>query len=144
MAVPHLEVEDVKPLVSDAKIADAKIRIMIDDITARAVGLVPELDTDMTYAQEALARAVLRKAVVRWIESGAGGISTRSEAAGPYSVQETYEARGDRPLFYDSEIAELKSIFPHVYNNKQKAYSINMVPNYRPAFNPEEVGWHRW
>lgn len=140
MAVPHLEVEDVKPLVSDTKITDAKIAIMIDDITARAVGLVPELDTDMTHSQEALARAVLRKAVVRWIESGSGGVSTKSQSAGPYSVQETYEARGDRPLFYDSEIAELKGIFPHVYG-RRKAFSVDLAVRRRTY---PQGWWSEW
>lgn len=134
-----LEWEEVAPLVPN--ISPEKGKILVEDITARAKNLVPELSDKLSDDQRAVAKAVLRKALVRWADSGTGGITTRSQTAGPYQTSETYEARGDRPLFYDSEIAELRAIF---FDGEslvgKKAFSIGPVVRNEPV-NIFDLGW---
>ena len=135
-----LEWDEVRPLVPN--VSDERGQILVEDVLARALGLVPELGDKLTDTQIAVAKAVIRKAVARWADSGSGGVTTKSQTAGPYQTSETYEARGDRPLFYDSEIDELRSLFrvDGEDPNKAKAYSLGPVICATPA-NPFDLGW---
>ncbi|MFD9730901.1 hypothetical protein [Micrococcus luteus] len=135
-----LEWDEVRPLVPN--VSDERGQILVEDVLARALGLVPELGDKLTDTQIAVAKAVIRKAVARWADSGSGGVTTKSQTAGPYQTSETYEARGDRPLFYDSEIDELRSLFrvDGEDPNKAKAYSLGPVICATPV-NPFDLGW---
>ena len=135
-----LEWDEVRPLVPN--VSDERGQILVEDVLARALGLVPELGDKLTDTQIAVAKAVIRKAVARWADSGSGGVTTKSQTAGPFQTSETYEGRGDRPLFYDSEIDELRSLFrvDGEDPNKAKAYSLGPVICATPA-SPFDLGW---
>lgn len=135
-----LEWDEVRPLVPN--VSDERGQILVEDVLARAVGLVPALGDKLTDAQIAVAKAVIRKAVARWADSGSGGVTTKSQTAGPFQTSETFEARGDRPLFYDSEIDELRNLFRVEGEDikKGKAYSLDPVICATPA-NPFDLGW---
>lgn len=136
-----LEWEEVSPLIPN--VPEAKGRILVEDVVARAKNLVPELEAQLTDSQVAVAKAVIRKAVARWADSGSGGVTTKSQTAGPYQTSETYEARGDRPLFYDSEIDELRAIFiggDELGKSKSRAFSI-YPPIRQEPINILSLGW---
>lgn len=140
MSYLNIEWSEVAPLVPN--VSEDKGKILLEDVMARAIGLVPELANQLTDHQLAVAKAVIRKAVARWADSGTGGVVTKSQTAGPYQTSETYEGRGDRPLFYDSEIAELKAIFSpgDALAKKSKAFSVAPVVR---SSNPDplNLGW---
>lgn len=135
-----LEWDEVRPLVPN--VSDERGQILVEDVLARAVGLVPALGDKLTDTQIAVAKAVIRKAVARWADSGSGGMTTKSQTAGPFQTSETYEARGDRPLFYDSEIDELRNLFRVEGEDikKGKAYSLDPVICATPV-SPFDLGW---
>lgn len=139
MSYLSMEWSEVAPLVPN--ITEERGQILLEDVMARAVGLVPELADSLSDPQLAVARAVIRKAVARWADSGSGGVTTKTRTTGPLQSSETYEARGDRPLFYDSEIAELKGIFtPDGVTAKKKAFSVSPVFVRNPA-DIFTIGW---
>lgn len=123
----HLSIEwsEVAPLVPN--VSEDKGRILVQDVMARAIGLVPDLAGELTDHQLAVAKAVIRKAVARWADSGSGGVTTKSQTAGPFQTSETFEARGDRPLLYDSEIDELRAVFAGEELPKRRAFSVAPV-----------------
>lgn len=138
MAYLTLTWAEVSPLIPN--VAEDKGKILLEDVLARAIGIVPELGEDMSDPKAGVAKAVVRKAVVRWADSGSGGTVTKSQTAGPYNTSETYENRGDKPLFYNSEIEELKALFATYEVKKGKAFSINLVPE-KPERSPYDFGW---
>ena len=134
-----IEWEEVAPLVPN--VTEAKGRILLEDVMARAKNLVPELEDKLTESQNSVAKAIIRKAVARWADSGSGGVTTKSQTAGPYQTSETYEGRGDRPLFYDSEIAELRAIFTlDDVTPKSKAFSVAPIIRNEPV-DLLSLGW---
>lgn len=135
-----IEWEEVAPLVPN--VTEAKGRILLEDVMARAKNLVPELEDKLTESQNSVAKAVIRKAVARWADSGSGGVITKSQTTGPYQASETYEGRGDRPLLYDSEIAELKAIFSpeDALPKKRKAFSVSPIIRNEPV-DILNLGW---
>ena len=58
-----IEWSEVAPLVPN--VSEEKGRILIQDVMARAIGLVPELAGGLTDQQLAVAKAVIRKAVAQ-------------------------------------------------------------------------------
>jgi len=134
-----IEWEEVAPLVPN--VTEAKGRILLEDVMARAKNLVPELEDKLTESQNSVAKAIIRKAVARWADSGSGGVTTKSQTAGPYQTSETYEGRGDRPLFYDSEIAELRAIFTlDDVAPKSKVFSVAPIIRNEPV-DILSLGW---
>ena len=64
-------------------------------------------EADLSDEQKAAAKAVLRGAILRWHDSGAGAF--QSQTAGPFTVQmDTRQQR--RGAFWPSEIAQLQGI----------------------------------
>lgn len=112
--------EDLRPFVT---IEDAKAAAMIEDATAMAVRVAPCL-TNPSKEQAALAKALIRRAVLRWIESGSSGTVTQ-ESAGPFS--RTITSSGSRGLFLPSEIRELEKICADAQPGK--AFSVDTIPN---------------
>lgn len=140
MTLVDIRIEDVRNMLDgDMSISDAKLRIMIDDVVARAINIVPSLGHEVEPRQAAVAQAVLRKAIIRWIDSGSGGRTTHTQSAGPYSESMTYQNGGDRPIFYDSEIEELKALFPDIDGSSPKAASFDMAKT--DMHSPYYMGW---
>lgn len=101
-----LEVQDLAPFAS---IDDVKADAMIQDAEAMAVLAAPCLATmsDLDAGQVAGVRAVLRGAILRWHEAGAGAL--QSQQAGPY--MQTFDSRQNRRgMFWPSEISQLQDI----------------------------------
>lgn len=119
-----LTVDDVKPLAPDA--SDEKLSILIEDIVARAKNLVPALAGDLTEDQAKAAKGVIRNAVARRADAGTGAVVTESNRTGDFSQSVTREGGREKPLFYQSEIDELRALFNDGVK-RAKAFSIDMT-----------------
>ena len=103
--MPLLTVSDLTPF---ATIEEFKADAMVADAIALATMAAPCLDNaDLTPAQIAAAKAVLRAAVLRWHDSGSGAIT--QQVVGPFQqFVDTKQAR--RSMFWPSEITALQRI----------------------------------
>lgn len=123
-----------------ATIDPAKAEAMIDDAEAMAVLTAPclpdlltvppdESTADFTrrVAKIAALKAILRAAIVRWDEAGAGGVATTSNNMGPFSESTTVDTRVQRrALFWPSEISDLQSLCTGA--GEGKAFAIDTAP----------------
>jgi hypothetical protein len=96
-------------------LAEEKGEAMIADAVAQATIAAPCLarPDELTALQVAQFKAVLRAAVLRWHDSGAGGVTstTTSRTRGPYTDQETTTVdAARRGLFWPSEIEQLAQV----------------------------------
>ncbi|HOW00559.1 MAG TPA: hypothetical protein PLY19_03720 [Rhodoglobus sp.] len=91
----------------DTGVPDARLAVMIEDAMATATMHAPCLAGDVSEAVAASARAIIRGAVLRWAESGSGGL--QSETFGSHSY--TVDTRSTRyGMFFDREIAQLAEL----------------------------------
>lgn len=100
---------DAADLAAFAEIDETKAGAMIADAEGLAVLIAPCLadEGELTAAQIAGVKAVLRSAVLRWNDTGSGAFT--QQGAGPYQVSvDTRQAR--RGMFWPSEITQLQSI----------------------------------
>lgn len=98
---------------------------LIEDAEALAVLVAPCLgDDDLSDLKVAQARAILRGAVLRWNEAGAGVASQAT--AGPFSHSITPQAR--RNSFWPSEIKDLQLVCRVAGSGK--AYSVDTAPTF--------------
>ena len=115
--------EDIAPF---ADIDADMLAAMIADVTAMAILVAPCLkdEADLTEEQKAAAKAVLRGAILRWHDSGAGAF--QSQTAGPFTVQmDTRQQR--RGAFWPSEIEQLQDICGA---NTGRAFTLDTAPGY--------------
>ncbi len=136
MAAVTLTPEDLEPF---ATIELAKAEAMIADALALAAQVAPCILT-AEFLYPAAAKAVLRRAVVRWHEAGSGARTT--QAAGPF--QETLETRPSRGLFWPSEINELAALCAD--STSGKAFEVDTLPTgaaytYYGGLPVDELGW---
>lgn len=127
MATLSMEYEaDLKPFLPD--LDPAKADLLITDVIARAKRINPLLGTDgLTEDDVALAKAILRRVIVRAAEAGSGAIQQRAFTAGPYTGQETIDTRArERPLFYPDEVRDLAAIGQDNPRSRG-AFSIDLV-----------------
>lgn len=130
--MPIITPDDLTPFATIP--ADAAAA-MIADAIAQAVLVAPCLDDDTLSEQHrAAARAVLRRAVLRWHETGITG-SVTTQAAGPFSQTVTTVQRGG--LFWPSEIEALQAIC-RSDGVPGRAFTI------RPALSTAPVGHQPW
>jgi hypothetical protein len=102
VAAVTLTPEDLEPF---ATISEAKAEAMITDALAMAARVAPcILDEDFEYADAA--KAILRRAIIRWHEAGSG--AAVQQTAGPFS--QTIESKPSRGLFWPSEIEQLQEL----------------------------------
>ena len=120
-------------------ITDETAELFIRDAVAMAVTIAPGLKTADQDTQDAAA-GVIRGAIVRWGEAGAGGVASQSKTMGPFSTQESYRQRSS--MFFPSEEALLKRLADSA---SRRVYSVDMLPDeargpYRdwPSTWPEE------
>lgn len=106
-----IEPSDLAPF---ATIDAEKAAAMIADAEAQAVVVAPCLARDgitLTKAQLAYVVSILRRAILRWNETGdSGAVTTTHESAGPWSQTMTVQNRSSRGLFWPSEIADLQRL----------------------------------
>lgn len=92
-----------------ASIDDEKAEQMIADVEALAVLAAPCLaETDeLSDAQTAAVKAVLRSAVLRWNEAGSGALQAQTVGG----ISESYDDRQTRrSMFWPTEITQLQDI----------------------------------
>ena len=100
----------------------AKAAAMVADATAMAALVAPcILDDGFPYVSAA--RAILRGAVVRWVEAGSGAL--QSTTTGPFGA--TVDTRQQRRgMFFPSEIEQLQSLCAQS-KRTGKAFDIDTV-----------------
>lgn len=92
----------------DTGIPAGKLQAMIDDAMATAARHAPCILGDSLSAESvAFAKALLRGAILRWAESGAGVRKSETFGAHSYTL-ETQQSRYG--MFYDREVADLASL----------------------------------
>ena len=101
-----ISVEDL--LLFNPDLDEVQATALIDDAEALVLLAAPCLADD-TFTNYAAVRAVLRGAIRRWLEAGAGAL--QSQQAGPYAV--TYDNRqqgSSYGRFWPSEITQLQTL----------------------------------
>jgi hypothetical protein len=121
-----LDTDDLAPF---ATIDADKAQAMIDDTLARAARVAPcILDADLSEANAAAAKAILRDVVLRKNDAGTGAM--QSQTAGPFGV--SLDTRQPvRTLFWPSDISELQSICADHngdVDNTSGAFEIDTAP----------------
>lgn len=117
-------------LVPFANIPADRAAAMIEDASAQAILAAPCLgdESQLTGPQRAAVKSVLRRAILRWEEAGAGGSrKSLTEASGPFQRGETWESSGSQGLFWPSEIGELQGVCQQVTGAAQRAGGVDMV-----------------
>lgn len=119
---PLLTPVDLAPF---AKIEPTKAQAMIDDAIALAETHAPCLAGDELEPSKArAARAIIRGAILRWHEAGAGAAVTKT--AGIYG--QTVDTRQPRKgMFFPSEIDQLKQLC-RTADDDRGAFSFSMLP----------------
>ncbi len=119
--------DDLAPF---AEIADDKADAMIEDAEAQATLVAPcitELSEPADAVKCAAVRSILRGAVLRWDEAGAGAITTEQTAGGPFQhMTVTNTSKPRRGLFWPSEIEALQAICK-AENDQAEAYMLDMT-----------------
>ena len=118
-----ISVDDL--LLFNLDLDEAQAAALIDDAEALVLLAAPCIGDD-DFANHAAVRAIIRGALRRWLEAGAGAV--QSQAAGPYSV--TYDNR--QPMssygnFRAQEIAALRSLCSGG-TGPQRAFQIDTTP----------------
>lgn len=108
-----LELNDLTPFVPD--LSPNKAEAMIDDALALAARVAPCITED-DFQFEAAAKAIIRGAILRWVEASTSGPTM---TAGPYQLRpndgtgelvKLAQMRARRSLFWPSEINELQDL----------------------------------
>lgn len=122
---PIIVPDDLDPF---ANIPDDKAQAMIDDGLALAARVAPCILTDqLSDADRAAVKAILRNAILRWNEAGTGALSGLQQSAGSFQVSQTLDSRSPRrTLLWPSEISDLQDICKGT--SSSNAFSINTVP----------------
>lgn len=126
-------------LAAFATIDAAKAAAMVEDASAMAVMAAPCLSDEaaLTEAQRAAVKSVLRRAILRWDEAGAGSRKSVTETAGIYGHGETLEVSSSKGLFWPSEIDDLRSICKLLDQAPgAKAFGIDTAPSLGPVHSP--------
>ncbi|AYD84594.1 head-to-tail adaptor [Mycobacterium phage Paito] len=117
---PLITPEDLAPF---ATIPKAKADVMIEDALGMAEVHAPCIN-DPGFAHRRAAKAILRGAILRWHEAGAGAAVTKN--AGIYG--QTVDTRQPRKaMFFPSEIDQLRKLCRPDDDNGG-AFSIDLLP----------------
>lgn len=142
-----LTTEDLAVFVT---IDEAKAAAMIEDAEAQAVMVAPCLaDPEiLTPAQVAATKGILRRAILRWHESGASGnVRSMQETNGPFSNSTTWESQTSRGLYWPTEISGLQDICRQSGNGEgeQRAGGIDMVGGWSAGdYDPTNIQRSEW
>lgn len=117
-----LTIDDLSPFAPN--LDEAQAEAMIADALALAARVAPcILDDDFQY--EAAAKAVIRGAILRWVESGSGVY--RMQQAGPIQLV-TDNRQGRKTLFWPTEVDELRALCG--LHRQGAAFMIDPTPVY--------------
>lgn len=123
----YLKPED---FASFADIDAAKAAEMIDDAESMAVLSAPCLANidDLSDVLVKAVRAILRRAILRWHEVGAGGTTTTTR--GPFGETVDTSSTASKNLFWPSEINNLQEVCRQATGGASggKAFTVDMVP----------------
>lgn len=123
----ELTPDEVIAVDDSGTLSVAKAAILIEDTQSRAVGLVPELAGELTELQFKASRAIIRKAVLRWHQTGSGAVVQQSLTTGSYSESSTLDTKQtDRAIFTQNELKELKNLFPKASTRSGRAFSVDL------------------
>lgn len=91
----------------DLAVTAERLADMIDDAMATAVMHAPCLAGDVSAATAGAVKAIIRGAIVRWVDSGSGAYQTLT--AGPFGAgMDTRQQR--LAMFLPSEVQQLKEL----------------------------------
>lgn len=108
-----------------AKIDPVKAAAMCDDALALAAVHAPcILQPDLDAGKARAAKAIIRGAILRWNEAGAGAVV--SQTAGSYS-QTVDNRQARKGMFYPSEVDQLKKLCESD-DRDGGAFSIDLLP----------------
>lgn len=125
-----LAIDKSEVLAFNSELDETIVDILIRDGLAMARRVAPCIDDDDFEFADA-ATAIIRQAVLRWAESGSGGISSESETAGPFAYQVSFDNRQNRrSLFFPSEIRELEAL---CRSSGGRAFSVDTIPTSAPG-----------
>ena len=116
-----------------ATIDAAKAAAMIEDAEAMAALAAPclsdpEFQSDVPRV--AAVKAILRGAILRWHEAGAGALSQKTQTAGPFNQSESFDTRQQRRgMFWPSEITQLRDLCDAFNGDTSSGvFSVDTVP----------------
>jgi hypothetical protein len=118
VAAVSLDPEDLTPF---ANIPEAKALAMIQDALALAARVAPCILED-AFLYDAAARAILRGAVLRWLDAGTGALQQQSVDDYSQTVDTRQQRRG---MFWPSEIQQLQDLCKG--EETSGAYAVDMV-----------------
>lgn len=121
-----LTIQPSEVLAFNHKLDPDVVHILIRDGLAMARRVAPCIDEpDFVHADAAV--AIIRGAVLRWAESGSGGVTSTQQTAGPFGQTTSFDNRQTRrSLFFPSEIKELEGLCKQ---SKRKAFAFDTVPS---------------
>ncbi|STC97566.1 hypothetical protein [Corynebacterium renale] len=120
-----LAIQPSEVLAFNDKLDPDVVDILIRDGLAMARRVAPCID-EPGFVHSDAAVAIIRGAVLRWAESGSGGISSQQQTAGPFGQTTSFDNRQTRrSLFFPSEIKELEALCS---DSKRKAFAFDTVP----------------
>jgi len=116
-----IDPSDVQRFASD--LTEPVAEAMIEDAEAMAVLVAPCLaDLGEDDPKRGAVKAILRAAILRWHEAGAGSVQT--EVAGPFS--KTVQYQGRRSMFQPAEIQQLQGLCASA--GAGKAFAVDTAP----------------
>lgn len=127
-----------------ADIESAKADKMIADATAQATMVAPCLahPEQLTELQVSAARAILRRAVLRWHEAGVAATITQ-ETTGPFSRTVSTVQRGG--LFQPAEITDLQAICKSSQESSTRAFGVDQIGGVAAGHLPWcSITWGAW
>lgn len=131
MPAVDITLDDLTPFAPD--IDPVKAAAMIEDAIATAAVVAPCILED-GFEKGAAAKAILRKAILRWNDSGTGSITQLSAG----SFQQTLDNRAPhKSLLWPSEVTRLQTLCGTARSGQ--AFTIDTTPP--GAFGGGEDGW---
>lgn len=105
-----IEVSDLTPFFPN--IAAQKAQAMIEDALAQAAEVAPcILDPDFDAQKAKSAKSIIRGALLRWEETGSGGVTTQhTSTAGPISEAVTTATGARKGMFWPMELQRLRRL----------------------------------
>ncbi|WNN95738.1 head-to-tail adaptor [Gordonia phage Fribs8] len=136
MALPEAPIEfsDLSPFDDD--LTEGEATPMIRSAWARAISVAPCLGTaydDLTDVQKEIVKDVLRGAILRWAERGAGAVTQRN--AGDYG--ETLKG-GNGGLFQPGEIRDLQDVCSE---HKRRPRASTILTGDTRGATPQHAAW---
>lgn len=131
MTAVAIVVADLTPFLPN--LDPARGQAMIDDAMATARWHAPCIASS-DFEHTDAAKAIIRRALLRWGSAGDGGVQTKQATAGPFGQMLVVDAGKAGRAFWDSEIADLKKLC-------DKADKSFFVIDTAPSLNGYHLPW---